>query len=959
MALEYPRRILCTILIFILYLAAGQHQICLADNISFSPVFPRNEYFADRLAVDLLHDSRGYLWIGTYDGLLRYDGSSFRYFTRVDLHTESSAISNLFEDSRGNVWIGTEGGLSRYNVETGTFVGVNTSSDDEAERIDTKVGCIREGRDGLIWFTLKSKGIWSFNPLNGEFRHFLYDLSGKTPAPKINTFVIDSSGSFIISEYCSGLYICRDGFTSVEPISVPGLEITGDNIPCLLPGERNSVYAGSTTYGLCEIFPYTGKASVLIPIEKGVQPTGLAIDGETGRLYMATTSGIWSLGLTDGATECYRLSNTFGLPSDSFSCVGVSRSGALLAGLGSGNIYFSSLQDDFIRKYASLSDGTPLKGLRMRRFGEDTDGNIWILTSSGGLLSLGKSSGILDKVKLQGVPEHCEDLCFAGGRLYLSSGSCLYNVDLRSGRCEKLTPEFLEAEWLIDRPIYPIFPSGEQLFLGTALGVVTYNPETRTVGHLPGLEECNVNGFSRDADTLLISTYAHGLVRYDLHSQKIIPHTDERHLLSLTGRRLNGVQKDDFGRVWVATGESGVAVLEPGEAVKMLNSGSTFGALKSDNVRSIVMDYSGTVWAATENGLTSISSDLSAYEHYSEADGLLNNSFLSRSAFASTDGTLYFGGRDGFISFRPDKLRKTRRQTPALYVDELRVNNSPLMAGDGGELSRNIELTEKLSFSYKRNSLSFTFSRPALPSSSDGYIACRMKGLDREWVRLAPDNVFSCRELSPGKYELLARSYSSSGELEAEHRPIEIVIRPPLWRSTAAIVLYILIALGGLSCGGFYLWRKLKREEEERYRRFTEEKLELTPERKMLRAAQIGQSPSAFLRPDLAEGERKFISKLDAAIEKNIADEKLTYGMVAELLCIGKQSLNLKVKSLLGVTVSNYILLYRLFASVPLLSEDDSRVNVVCFKVGFNTPSYFAKCFKNAFGMLPGEFKEM
>ena len=102
-----------------------------------------------------------------------------------------------------------------------------------------------------------------------------------------------------------------------------------------------------------------------------------------------------------------------------------------------------------------------------------------------------------------------------------------------------------------------------------------------------------------------------------------------------------------------------------------------------------------------------------------------------------------------------------------------------------------------------------------------------------------------------------------------------------------------------------------------------------------------------------------FISKLDAVIEKHMSDENLSYVTVAEQLCIGKQSLNIKVKSILGVTVSNYIMLCRLFASIPLLSQDDSRVNVVCFKVGFNTPSYFAKCFKNTFGMLPGEFKEL
>lgn len=458
---------------------------------------------------------------------------------------------------------------------------------------------------------------------------------------------------------------------------------------------------------------------------------------------------------------------------------------------------------------------------------------------------------------------------------------------------------------------------------------------------------------------LLISTYAHGLVKYDLRAGAVVFGPEEERLLKVTGRRVNGVLKDGMGRIWVATNECGVVVVETDGGIRILNSRNTFGALRSDIIKSIQIDYSGTVWVTTENGMTSISSGMDRYEHFSETDGLLNNRFVVRSGFISRDGTLYFGSRDGFISFRSDRTQKERKLTPNLYIDGIWVNNAQLTPGDGLELTESIERVDRLLFRHDRNTFAFAFSRPSLPSSSDGYIECRMDGLDRDWVRLGSDNVFSCREMTPGKYVLQARSCSNSGELEREHRPLEIVIRPPFWHSTAAIALYVLLFLFALSYGGMKLWKKLKRDEEERYRKFTEEKLALTPERKMLRAAQMGQSPSAFLRPELSESERKFISRLDSVIENHISESTLTYGTVAEQLCIGKQSLNLKVKSILGVTVSNYILLYRLFVSVPMLSEDDSRVNVVCFNLGFNTPSYFAKCFKNAFGMLPGEFKEL
>ncbi len=941
-----------------LHLLVNQGEICLAGNISFSPVFPRSEYFSDRRAVDLLRDGRGYLWVGTLDGLLLYNGTDFRCLTRDDLHTGSSAISSIFEDSQGNVWIGTEGGLSMYSIETGTFVPIDTSND-VLPGIDTKVGCIREDSAGLVWFSVKSKGLWSYDPRSGSFRQYLCDFDGEGGAPKINSFVIDGNGSFVISLYCGGVLFCRDDFSAVEPLEVPGFDFSTDNIPQLLTDGRNCVYACSTGYGLCEIFPYTRKANVLFPIDKGVQPNGLCLD-PSRTLWMTTSHGLYACSLTTGEKERFGFSNTFGLPSDGFSCVAADGDGGLLIGQASGNVYYGSLQNDFIRKYGMMSDGESLVNSQVRRFQEDNSGNIWALTAvGGGIIRLDAESGLLERVIFPGIPERCEDLLSVGDRLWLSSGSCLYAVDTKTGRVTRYSADFLGAASLIDRPAYPIAVAGGKLFFGTALGIGTYDERTGAVGYLTGLEECNVNGFFRDGDMLLISTYAHGLVKYDLKVGAVIYGPEEERLLKVTGRRINGVLKDGIGRIWVATNESGVVVVEPDGGIRVLNSGNTFGALRSDIIKSIQIDYSGTVWVTTENGMTSISSGMDRYEHFSETDGLLNNRFIVRSGFISRDGTMYFGSRDGFISFRSDRTQKERKRTPNLYIDELYVNNVRVMPGGSGELTESIERTERLSFRHDRNTLAFAFSRPSLPSSSDGYIECRMEGLDRDWVRLGADNLFSCREMRPGKYVLRARGCSNSGEFEREHSPLEIVIRPPFWRSTAAIVLYVLIFGGGLAYGGMRLWKKIKRDEEERYRKFTEEKLALTPERKMLRAAQIGQSPSAFLRPELSESERRFISKLDSVIENHISESTLTYGAVAEHLCMGKQSLNLKVKSILGVTVSNYILLYRLFASVPMLSEDDSRVNVVCFNLGFNTPSYFAKCFKNAFGMLPGEFKEL
>lgn len=935
-------RLIWASLIILLY----QQTVCgKPDNFTFSPIVPQTEYFSNRMAGSLLQDSRGYLWAGSLDGLIRYDGTEFVSFNKSDLHTASSAVCCIFEDSIGNLWIGTEKGLSRFSIATGTFDAMDTPSSE----IDSKVACVREDKLGRIWFSLKSKGIWSYDPASGDFDHYLYDPDDGNGAPKINSFIIDDNGNVIISVYCDGLYICRDGFETVEPLEVSGFDFAGDDFSCMTAGERNVIYAVSGNLGLCEILPYAGKVKVLTGLDGGVHATDLYNDCVRGMLYMSTTRGLYALNLADGAgvDVVYDRTNTSGLPSDSFSCVTVDMDGGIVAGLKTGNVYYNSPQNDYIVRYDKLSTGEPLTNCDVKKFAEDPDGNIMVLSSEKGLMKLNPRTGVLEVVP--GVPKSCEDILYEGKSMWLSAGSSLYLTDIESGRRREFSYDYLKAGSLVNRSIYPIVGDcAGSVYFGTALGVIVYDENTRTFAHLPGLDECNVNGICMDGNMLLLSTYAHGLVKYDLVHKAVVRFPDDAGLLELTGLRLNGVLKDEMGRVFVATSENGVVVIGPDGELSVTDTGSTFGYLKSNNVKSILKDYSGTLWVATEDGLTSISSNLQNFDHFAEADGLLNNYFLPRRGFVSDEGTLYFGSRDGFIALYPDRVRKSRKGSAgSLYLDGIKVGNSILVPGPGSELSESVERTRRIVLRHDRNSLSFKFSHPSLPSSSDSYVMCKMDGLDREWVRLGEGNEFICREMPPGKYKLLARYYDNAGEMKFERLPLEIDIRPPFWASVTAKVIYVLIFLGIFSYVTLMLMNKVKAKEEKRYKALMEEQLAATPERKMLRSAQIGQSPAFCLRENMNEDDRKFVSKLDMIIAKNIADENLSYSMVAEQMCIGKQTLNLKVKNILGVTVSNYILLTRLFASVPMLSEADSRVNVVCFKVGFNTPSYFAKCFKN------------
>lgn len=953
------RHKLISVILFIFALSLENKRFtCFAEDLSFTSIFSNGEYYSNRRFNDLLYDQRGYLWLGSIDGLLRYDGAIFKSYKSIDLHTESSAISCLFEDSKGNVWIGTEAGLCKYDLKTDSFVPIQTKDGFDVN-IDTKVGCIREDDNGLIWFSLKSKGIWSYNPETNDFHYYLYDTKDSTSeAPKINSFVIDANGTFFISLYCGGMIVCRDNFSYLESLSVSGFDFSDDNFSQVILGDMNRLFVNSVKYGFCELFPYASKAEVIIPLSDDIHTTCVSGDNE-GNIFLSTSKGLYVWNQKSFEQNFYSLQNTTGLYSDNFSCVFSDDSGGIIVGLSGGGLFYSSQTPAFISRYDKLCDGSPLLHSEIKCFSEDLNGDIWVLSKESGVLKLDKTSNSLYSMHFDGISDKCSYLFCAGDTLWLSSRASLFAVNLKNGRTREFSSVSLDANSLIDRSIFPIVRTDRGILFGTALGIITYDEKSHNFEHLPGLEECNVSGIFQDGDTLLVSTFAHGLVFYDLVNKKVIHHDFEKKLSKVTGRRIYGALKDDLGRIWVATSESGVAIVSPDGSINVLNTKNTFGTLTSDNIKSLQKDHSGSIWLTTENGLTHINSGMDKMERYSEIDGLLSDSFLLLSGFVASDGTLYFGSVDGFVSFCPELKKQIINKIPELYIDDMLVNGETIQSVLGSKLSDSIDSEERISLRFDQNSLAFHFSRPALPSSSSGYIMCKMDGLDKEWIRLDQDNIFTCREMPYGRYKLLVRSYSNMGDLEKEHRPLEIRIRPPFYKSVPAIVLYILAFLSLVIVLGIKLIKKFKREEEERYRRFTEEQLALTPQREMLRAAQLGKSPSSCFRSDLSESERNFISKLEIVMDKHLSDEKLSYTMIAEHLCIGKQTLNLKMKSMLGITVNNYILLFRLFAAVALLSEDDSRVNVVCYKVGFNTPSYFAKCFKNAFGMLPGEFKEM
>lgn len=925
-------------------------------GISFYTILDGASGYTQAAINHLMQDGRGYLWVGTLDGLIRYDGVNSRLFRKEDLRTASSAISCIYEDRKGNIWAGTESGLTRYDLEKGCFVALEATAPNGV-RVDSKVNCLTEDPDGLLWFSLKGKGVCSYDPESGALQNYLFDPSSDVVPPKIQKMIIAPGGDFIVATYFGGLWRCSADFRVMEQLSFSGgASFEGDNVSDLMVSPSGTLYAASVRNGLCELSLPALKARRLKSDFDGASLYSITPFGT--RILLATNRGLYIYDTQTGTCQRQAISNTPGLKDDCFYCVTTTKDGDILLGGTYGTVYYSSTGGQMISKYDRLSGGESLYYAGLQDFTQDENGNIWISTHKKGILHYDCVTGHISRYRLPVDLTESYGICYGDGNLWIGTVGQLLRYDTLSGRIYRYEAEDIGAASISDRAIFPIVRTPEgNILLCHALGIVEYDPASDSFTPLPGLEEYNVNSVSFGADkTMWLTTYAHGLIKYDLSEKKVLPFQQESLSWLEANKRLSYVFTDSRGRVWVASWDNGCMALMPDGNTRLFTTGNTSYALPSDKVCCMQEDWLGTIWISTENGLASISPDLSTILHYSESDGLLSNHFTKRSLLSGHDGTMYFGSRDGFIAFSGKDIAKDEQTPPELIIDEIVINNKPGYSGSLSSVS--VDAADKIVLRHNENTVAVTFSRPHLPSGSDGYILCKLEGADSEWHRSDRENTVVWRFLPGGKYKLFVKSYNAAGSLEHQHKPLTIMVRNTALGSVVAKIIYILLAIALAIIAALKLYHFFVGRAVERQRQMMESQIAMTPERKLLRAAQIGMPVYSVLVPDVKEKDAKLLNKIDAIIEKNISDDALTYSFIAEQMFVGGQSLNLKFKGITGVTLNDYIRLSRLCASVRLLSDEDLYINEVCYRCGFNTPSYYAKSFKNAFGMLPAEYRE-
>lgn len=705
----------------------------------------------------MIQSRSGLIWMGTSDGLDSFDGSSYRHYTFSD-DALSNYVNAICESSDGTIWVGTDNSIFRQR--DGAFVPLDVPGAPTV--IITEIA---EDADGSMWFATRTEGVYH---LRGDSMT-RYDVGGNDYA-KIFADSFGTLWSFVSGDNL--LYIFDRENKKFVPASLKYSGCEPSRVSAMIQDSSGAIWAGTWSDGIRRIDPNTrevtsyggGKGFQHLHSVTETAPWTFLVGSDDGLLWFNALTGEKQLYINDKSSPL-SLSDKFVYP------VIQDFEGGIWVGTYYGGVNYASPTVSRFDTWSMSALTGATENYTVSSFCEGEDGSIWVGSDNGGLMHLDpyarKSLGAWPTMNVQ-------TLLSSGGKVWVGTYTeNLKCLDVKTGKVR----EYL----LRDASLYSLFQdSGGTLWAATMTTIERYDRSTDSfiMEYAPG--DAVVDIEEGEDGSLWFATSGHGLFR------RLPTGVYRNYTVSdgLVSNKINCLGRFSDGSLYVGSAK-GLDILAPGQA---RFSRVDFG--EDTNVMFIARD--GTrLWLSTGKGLIAFTPSEGRKEFYNSNDGIFTDWFVTGSGFVASDGRIFVGATDGFVSFYPRRIKANAYVPPVVVSEEVT-----------GDRSR-----------------TFHFAALSYCAPEKNRYAYRLEGLEDEWHEAIGRNSAEYGPLSPGKYRFVVRGSNNDGLWNTDGASVSFVINPHPLLSPVAIVIY-LVLFGILV---YLLIRKLVRDSEKRYRKRYEE----------------------------------------------------------------------------------------------------------------------------------------
>jgi diguanylate cyclase (GGDEF)-like protein len=846
----------------------------------------------------IAQDAQGFLWFGSEDGLDRFDGYQLRHFIHGhgdDGSLPNNWISALARDTSGRLWVGSDGGgLVWRDALLGRFRPPDTAPGQVPPDPTLHIRALHVDRSGRLWMATRGAGVRVLDAAQNTTQEFRHNADNPNSLSDDSVFAVaeDSSGKIWLGT-ANGLDLLDPSSGRLEQFGARLRAAAG--LPADSAVKVNALYddvRGVLWIGLDSgLIKFDEAASVftMLPHRDGdsaALPDGritALLEDDEQRLWVGTTAG---LALLDRRTNKFAVlrhdpTNRTSLPDSNITSLYQDRSGLLWIGTKTGGVASWNPRSWSFGHHRFADGGTD----SVTSFAVDGRGTVWVGSFGAGAESIDPLTGTVKRYRR----------------------SAKAPLALHDDTIMALVTDDRNRAWLgtMDNGIERIDPER---------GVITYfNYAPDDPASLPA---AGVMSLLRDTrGRIWVGTFGGGLAMIDPDSDRITRYAHGRgEATALSGDRATALAEDRTGLIWIGTDGGGLNVLDPATglfahfmhdpndpaslsantvyAVHVDNKGSVwvgtrgggldlvhgapFGhdrlrfenlseseGLPNSTVYGIESDASGRIWVSTNRGLAAVQPGDRSVRSFRRSHGLQGDEFNFGAHYRAPDGTLYFGGANGYNAFLPERLQLNDKPPPVVLTDVLKNNT---------RVSQTPEMLHQLDLGFRDAVVTFQFAALDFTGPAENRYAYRLDGFDTDWVNAGAARQATYTNLSGGDYVFRVRAANSDGRWNETPLSLKVRVAPPPWATWWARTLYGI----GFAAILFFVWfgqhqrvrreaayaRRLKDEVDARTAELAERNRDMERANEQLREASVSDSLTGL-------GNRRYLhDAMDALLRK-------------------------------------------------------------------------------------------
>jgi len=755
---NYVKHIIAVVIVLQLY-----HE-CLGQNSSYFNNFTVENGLPSNWISCFQMDDAGFLWVGTQNGLSRFDGNNFKNFFNKSFVTNSLAanwVRVITKDDKGNLWLGTiGGGIQRFNPKTHQFY-TDFVFDGSQPTIIKDILC----ESGKIWISTE-KGLLM---ANAPYKNFTYITDTYyerlTKLNKKQLLLTSKNGLFLLNQETKHIKkLNNDYLSSIAPINntdfivVNKQKLLTYNLKKSLIKKTDSVALGmvasnSTLWGSVKVF------------------------SSSEGLLVSAKNGIWRFDEHQKKLQPFMLFNNDSNDNTVLAYY-ESKKGDLWMGTKNG-IYTVNSYNKTYQRADNGWQNVATKKVRELQLEGDV---LWMASEKGlEVKNIKNESKIILKGNITAFIKTKDNQLFAAGK-DINGQALFWHYNINTGKKNS----YSLAKSGADGVIWKLLSVRDKVWIAGQYCFGYFNKNKETLQFIPLLGAQKVSSLVitdllLDNNKLWIATLNGLLISRNSNFNSIEQYKrDEK--TGLTNEIIVDLHKDKNGKLWLAS-DSGLHLFD--ETNTTFKHWGRADGLLDTKVLTIASDDQNMLWLGTiSGGLFKFDPTTENFTNFNQKLGLTSNEFLMSSSF-SNGNQMFFGTEQRIVAFDASKLTLPKKDTIQLKLETISI--------DKGLETNTLDLKDNVNFKLPHNygNLSFNFNTTNYYNPEATKYAYKITGFYNSWIPLGNSPSFSLVNLPSGKYQLIVKAENPL--FESVQQNFDFVVKRPFYSTVWAWLLYIIL----------------------------------------------------------------------------------------------------------------------------------------------------------------------